>query len=253
MNLSLNYREESGFTLLELIVSFTILTIIVALMFETMNIGIKAWETGGARVEFLYRMKYLFDLMEKEISSIQPYYFLEENKDTKQKNRILAFEGQKNSIRFVSSSPGYNPSLSPGGLREVTFLIGNEEKGLIMTERIIQSGQPFMTKDSAEERTVLLSTDVSDIEFRYYKLKGTLGTQSTYDGEWLESFPPYRGTSDTTNLQDDTNLPRAVEVTLSMKKLKGEINKTIETFYLPPSIILLKAGIELRLIKKENL
>lgn len=234
------HREENGFTLLELIVSLTILTIIIVLVFSTIRIGIKAWETGNERVDFFYRVKYLVDLMEKEIHSIHPYYYSE---DANNKEKILAFQGSRNSIRFISSLDSSYPS-SPGGLREISFYIDknieNDKTELKMTERTVQSGRPFRTGDQKKARSVVLSSDVSNIKFRYFIVnKGS-------SGKWLNSFTPGKGNS------SGTSLPRAIEITLSVETGKKGINKEIKNFYLPPSIILLNAGMEFKLNKKDG-
>lgn len=240
------YKEENGFTLLELIVTLTILTMIVVLTFSTIRIGIKAWETGDERVDFFYRMKYLVDLMEKEIHSIHPHYVLT---DSNKKEKRLAFKGLQNSISFISSLDGNDPS-STGGLREVSFYLGkngkNNKKGLIMTEKIIRTDRPFNKTKQKKARSIVLSPDVNHIKFKYYKLNNGASAKSNYNGEWLDNF-----TSDGGNLID-TNLPRAIEVTLGIETQKKGINKEIESFYLPPSIILLNAGMEFRFNKREE-
>lgn len=234
------HREENGFTLLELIISLTILTIIIVLVFSTIRIGIKAWETGNKRVDFLYRVKYLVDLMEKEIHSIHPYYY---SKDANKKEKILAFQGSQNSIRFISSLDSSNPS-SPGGLREISFYIEknveNDKTELIMTERAVQSDRPFRTNNQKKARSVVLSSFISNIKFRYFMVnKDSIG-------KWLNSFTPGEGNS------SGTKLPRAIEITLSVETDKKGINKKIEGFYLPPSIVLLNAGMEFKLNKKNK-
>ena len=107
---------EEGFTLLELVVTLTILTIIVVLAFGAFRLGIKAWETGDERVDFFYRMKYLVDLMEKEISSGYPYYIRQNNEN---EDKTLAFRGFPNIISFISSAKSSDLSLPTDKLRKV--------------------------------------------------------------------------------------------------------------------------------------
>lgn len=242
------YREDNGFTLLELIISLTILTVIVVLTFATIRIGMKAWEKGDEKTEFLYRMKYLVNLLDKEISSILPYYFFEndESKDT-----ILAFQGLQNSIRFISSLDSNDPSISAGGLREVSFYLEsneeNKEKRLIMTEGVIRPDQSFGKINQNKVRSIILSTDVSKLKFKYYKLKRDYNyKKNAYVGEWLDNYTHGKETS------NNTKLPRAIEVTLTMETKKKGIDKAIETFYLPPLIVLLNSGLEFILMKKEK-
>ena len=232
---------EGGFTLLELIVTLTILTIIVVLAFGAFRLGIKAWETGDERVDFFYRMKYLVDLMEKEISSIHPYYFQQDNENEDKK---LAFQGQPNLISFISSTKSSDLSLPTDKLRKVSFYFEEDKKLLIMTEEIIQLYNPFSKTGKKKIRSITLSKDISDLRFRYYVLN-SVNRDIENDGEWVANF-----SSNEKDINKD-NLPRAVEVTIATQTQKEGINKKIETFYLPSFIILLNAGMEFRFFNIE--
>ena len=232
---------EDGFTLLELIVTLTILTIIVVLAFGAFRLGIKAWETGDERVDFFYRMKYLVDLMGKEISSIHPYYFQQDNKNEDKK---LAFQGQPNLISFISSTKSSDLSLPTDKLRKVSFYFEEDKKLLIMTEEIIQLYNPFSKTGKKKIRSITLSKDISDLRFRYYVLN-SVNSDIENDGEWVANF-----SSNEKDINKD-NLPRAVEVTIAIQTQKEGINKKIETFYLPSFIILLNAGMEFRFFNIE--
>ena len=227
---------DDGFTLLELIVTLTILVIIIAFAFGAFRLGIKAWETGDERVDFFYRMKYLVDLMGKEISSIHPYYFQQDNKNEDKK---LAFQGQPNLISFISSTKSSDLSLPTDKLRKVSFHFEEDKKLLIMTEEIVQLYNPFSESSKKKIRSIILAKDISDLRFRYYILHNA-NRDIENDGEWVENF-----TSNEKNFNKE-NLPRAIEVTIAMQTEKEEINKNSKTFYLPPFIILLNAGMELR-------
>ena len=227
---------DDGFTLLELIVTLTILVIIIAFAFGAFRLGIKAWETGDERVDFFYRMKYLVDLMEKEISSGYPYYIRQNNEN---EDKALAFRGFPNIISFISSAKSSDLSLPTDKLRKVSFHFEEDKKLLIMTEEIVQLYNPFSESSKKNIRSIILAKNISDLRFRYYILHST-NRDIENDGEWVENF-----TSNEKNFNKE-NLPRAIEVTIAMQTEKEEINKNSKTFYLPPFIILLNAGMELR-------
>ncbi len=227
---------DDGFTLLELIVTLTILVIIIAFAFGAFRLGIKAWETGDERVDFFYRMKYLVDLMEKEISSGYPYYIRQNNEN---EDKALAFRGFPNIISFISSAKSSDLSLPTDKLRKVSFHFEEDKKLLIMTEEIVQLYNPFSESSKKKIRSIILAKDISDLRFRYYILHNA-NRDIENDGEWVENF-----SSNEKNFNKE-NLPRAIEVTIAMQTQKEEINKNSKTFYLPPFIILLNAGMELR-------
>ena len=234
--------KEYGFTLLELIVTLTILTILIVLAFGAFHLGIKAWETGDERMDFFYRMKYLVDVMGKEIGSGYPYYFRQDNEE---EDKILAFEGQPDLISFISAAKNSDRSFQAGELRKVSFYFEEDKKLLIMTEEIILSYQPFNKTNKKKIRSVILSKDVSDLKFRYYIPKNSADRDIEDDGEWISNF-----SSNKKDINNET-LPRAVEVTIVIQTQKKGINEKIETFYLPPFIILLNAGMEFRFSNME--
>ena len=175
---------EDGFTLLELIVTLTILTFILVLAFGAFRLGTKAWETGGERMDFFYRMKYLVDLMEKEISSIHPYYFRQDNENEDKK---LAFQGLPNFISFISSTKSSDLSLLANKLRKVSFYFEEDKKLLIMTEEIIHLYNPFSKTIKKKIRSITLAKDVSNLRFRYYILNKA-NRDIENGGEWVANF-----------------------------------------------------------------
>ena len=67
----------NGFTLLEVLISITILALILAVIMGAMRLGSKAWETGNRKVEEIQRERISFDLLAEDIKSI---YRLEKSK-----------------------------------------------------------------------------------------------------------------------------------------------------------------------------
>jgi general secretion pathway protein J len=90
---------EKGFTLLELLISLTIVSIIVLLIFSALRIGIRAWEKGEKDIDFIQQKRIVREMLEKQLKSVVPYRIniKENNKD------VLLFRGDESTLEFVSS------------------------------------------------------------------------------------------------------------------------------------------------------
>jgi general secretion pathway protein J len=62
--------QTAGFTLFELLVSLTILSVILVLVTGALRIGIRAWESGGDQIADHQRLREVFRLMGHQIGSL---------------------------------------------------------------------------------------------------------------------------------------------------------------------------------------
>ncbi|HNT58060.1 MAG TPA: prepilin-type N-terminal cleavage/methylation domain-containing protein, partial [Syntrophales bacterium] len=58
-----------GFTLLELLISLTLLSVIAVLVFGALRLGVRAWEKGEATIETRQRERIVMDLLQRQMAS----------------------------------------------------------------------------------------------------------------------------------------------------------------------------------------
>ena len=63
-------RRSEGFTLLEVLISITILSILTVLVFLALRIGARAWEKGEKRIEAVYRERIVLNLIQEQLASM---------------------------------------------------------------------------------------------------------------------------------------------------------------------------------------
>lgn len=97
-NKNLQYAT-AGFTLLELLISLTIVGIILVIIFGSLRIGSRAWEKGEADVEAQQRERVVLELIKRQIASI-----CVRNIKIGDKEPYL-FKGDQRSMEFMSSLP----------------------------------------------------------------------------------------------------------------------------------------------------
>jgi general secretion pathway protein J len=196
---------ETGFTLLELLCSITILSMVLVSVYGVLNMGSRAWEKGERDIEKIQRMRVIMDLLGREIKSTFPYEVTPSKLDTHKK--FYAFEGKKDSISFVSTVP-----LRGGkkGLSWLTFLV-EEDKGLVVVERDALRTDIFKERDFVDKDEMeVLDEHVTHLRLEYYELKRG---RDDGEGQWKERW----------DAEKEGKLPYAVKIELTFReKGKGE-------------------------------
>lgn len=204
----------TGFTLLELLLSITILSLVLVVIYGTLNLGFRAWEKGERDIDKIQRMRVIMHLLSREIKSAFPYKVTPSELDTHKK--FYAFEGKRDSISFVSTVP-----LRGGkkGLSWLSFWV-EEDEGLVVVERdalrtdIFQE-RNFMDRDELE----VLDAHVIRIRFEYYELKSGK-EEGEGEGEWKERW----------DAEKKGTLPHTVKIELTFRE-EGRGEEDEEEFY----------------------
>lgn len=182
-------NANKGFTLLELLISLTILGVIVVIIFGAFRIGIRAWEKGEKDVESRQRQRIVLDLIKRQLASI----CLSEVKDASQQPVLL--KGDNKSLEFVSHIP-----MVPGnqfGTVYVKYVVkskndGEMERLTFWEKNIVLLDKETDMNDLHEDDFFELFPGVQSIAFEY--LKGgideeTSQWQETWDQAIDEGFP----------------------------------------------------------------
>lgn len=172
--------SRRGFTLLELMISITLIGIIVLIVAGAMRLGYRSVDAGERKIESLERMRASLTLIDSQIQSEIPLTIDEDG------SRKYYFKGEKGSLMFPS-----NHSLWGGqmGYVLVTYTVVPDERGkqtLLISEGIIGV-------ENRNEATLFESLD--EISFQYF-YKGPTDQQ----GSWVEQWT------------DNTDVPEKVRV-----------------------------------------
>ena len=85
-----------GFTLLETLVGLTLLGVMLILIYASLNVGLRAWDTGEKRVAEASHQRVVQSFLRRELSQVFPVRWrgIPESK--------IAFDGGKEEIKFVT-------------------------------------------------------------------------------------------------------------------------------------------------------
>ena len=271
-------KNQKGFTLLELILAMSIVAIIVALGLGGVRLGISARDVGEQKVETYQRLRIISEQLKQKLQSTYPVFVSQKDgvpgvTVPVTSKRILAFEGNTDSIRFVTFATPMTVSDPTTLTHEVKFYIGEhpetEQTGVILMERDVSGGDVFSRIDPRSDsvRYFLMAENAAQMKFRYYLMKklppqeveGEDKTALQFSGQWVdrvsvETFTQSQSGSSQTNptlefeKANKISLPRAVEITIGVipqPKPGVEVeDEELEPVFSPPIIVLLNSGME---------
>ena len=271
-------RNESGFTLLELILSLAIVGIIIAIGLGGVRLGVTARDAGEKKVDTYQRLRIITEQLNQKLQSSYPVFVAQKDGVPISKGqRLLAFAGTPNSLRFVTFSAPITAANQNSWIHEVRFYLGKHpetgKQGLILMEKEILEGDIFSTINPDEETTrfFLLAENVVELKLRYYKVKklqsqdADTNNRPTHTGKWVDRVfmdpfqvdlsPPANSLLIFENA-NKISLPRAVEISIGITS-KGDGNSdedqgNPETFFSPPLVVLLNSGMEIAVPKKKK-
>jgi general secretion pathway protein J len=189
---------SSGFTLIEVIVTLTILGFIVLMVSGIFRLGFSSWEKGDAIREDYQKIRMVSQLVSRQVKSLVPYKI----KTEKAEGNYLAFDGKAHSLRFVSAL-GIKARRPEGFVYVVyQFKDEGEKKGRLILYEQRALNRDFFEDDLKEDSAVTLVEGVSGVRFEY--LRGADEEKSRTE-EWVEEW----------NAKEEKELPRAVRITVT--------------------------------------
>lgn len=196
--------KPSGFTLVEVLVTMTILGFIMLMIFGVLRLGLSAWAKGETLQGEYQKIRIASQLISRQIKSIVPYKI----KASKAEGDYLAFEGRAGSLKFVSALP--LKARQPEGFVFVIYDFkrnGKEKGALVLYEQKVLN-KDFMEANPKEETEVTLIENLSDVRFEYYREEDP---QKNLTAEWVGEW----------NAREEKELPKAIRVTFIQKEGMG--------------------------------
>lgn len=180
-----NRFHSGGFSLVELLLAMTLMSMLLALAYGGLRASSQATEKGQAILDDSNRIRMAHQFVRKQLTQLLPLAFEE---DQAQQMRSV-FRGNNNRIRYVAQMPGY---LGYGGpqVQELEFVQGEEGLELVLSHTLLQG---FDEEFLYQREPILLLDKVQSASFTF------LGRDE--GGETLSWAPDW---------QDESVLPAAV-------------------------------------------
>lgn len=190
------WRPSSGFTLIELMISLTIVGLILVIVMGSLRIGVRAWERGEKDTEAHQRQRIVLDLVKRQVASAFPLEV------TIGDETPFMLKGGDTSLDFVSVYP-----MSPSDRSGMVYVRYRVRKGDVAgRERLsfYEKSIAFIDTEKGlggaeEEDFVDLIPEAERIRFAYLKS----ADDNEAPPQWQETWDP----------EKEKGLPLAVKVT----------------------------------------
>lgn len=198
--------HPKGFTLLEVVVTMTILGLILVIVFGAFRLGLSVWDKGEQTREEYQRQRTATQLIFRQIKSSVPYKI----KTQKAEGDYLAFQGNAHSLRFVStlSLRAARPDGFVFAIYE--FKEGGSEGGRLVAYEKRVTNKDFFEEGPKEGEGVTILEGLSDIRLEYFREEDP---QKTRSEAWLNEW----------NAKEEKELPSALKMTITFKN--GSVEK----------------------------
>ncbi len=176
-----NRKNATGFTLIEVLIAMTLLSVMVALLFGSMKLCADSWQKGEAKIADVNDVAVVYQFFQHHLTTANPLW-----DDFSEENRTLAFQGHQQSLQFVSAFPA---SAKKSGLQLFSLKLMNEGD-----QNYIQvSIKPFFPIAKGEEwqvEEVTLLNHVKDFSLSYFAID-EMQPEGTWQDEWfnMETMP----------------------------------------------------------------
>jgi general secretion pathway protein J len=180
--------SSAGFTLLELMISLTLLGVMLAMVYSVFATALAAVPRGEEVAARSARMRAATSLLARQVRSIISFPVEGEEESTP-----CYFWGNRYSFEFVTATPQHNGG---EGLAKVTY--STNGTSFEMREEVVFSAAAITGEaQAAPTSNVTLLDGLKSVRFQYLRLDGT-------DSEWRDEWDPY----------EEQTLPGAIRVTL---------------------------------------
>lgn len=186
-----------GFTLIELMISLTIIGIILVIVFGSFRIGVRAWEHGEKDMTDHQRQRIILQRLQQQLASV-----IVNKVEIDNGEESFFFKGNDDSLEFISGA-----SLIPGndfGRVYVKYIVESDqndratlkiyEKNLVFLNTELKNVSP----DKEELREVL--SDIKHISFKFLKIN------PDQEFSWFQEW----------EINEDQGLPDAVQIAVQM-------------------------------------
>lgn len=171
----LNKHKLTGFTLLEVMLAMTLLSIMVVLLFSSLKISADSWNKGESKIAEVNEKAVVYQFFKRHIPSIRPLW-----DDFSGDDRRFSFKGDENKLQFVSAFP---ESAERKGFQLFEIVFDKADKGEVKV--ILKPFYPALDQEGWEAEEVILLQQVEAFEISYFA-KDMMDSEGVWNSSWME-------------------------------------------------------------------
>jgi len=166
-------ERMAGFTLLEVMLAMTLLSIMVVLLFSSLKIGAESWNKGERKIAQVNEKAVVYQFFKRHLPSIKPLW-----DDFSDDERIFSFQGESDKLQFVSTFPA---SAGRKGLQLFEIIFDKTDEGVLKV--VLTPFYPALDDQQWEPEEVILQEQVEEFKISYFAKE--LGDS---EGSWVDSW-----------------------------------------------------------------
>jgi len=189
-------KKQAGFTLLEVIVVFTLLAMIMAMIFSGIDSGRRMVAKGEAKITAINEIRVIQNIIRHQVSRAMPIAV-----DMTDEGEMIKFIGEPRRIVYVSQMPGY---LGSGGPHIQELQLVDERDGMVLQYRhglVSNYDEEDEFSPFEESEPMVLLENISEGAFEFIELD-----EEREPTEWL------------TELENGVDMPLMVRLDLTMNE-----------------------------------
>ena len=150
-----------GFTLMELLVSFTLIGLVAVFIHLGYSVGLSAREKAEAALEDFQNAQASLDVLSRQIASMVPYVASQEHEE--RRVQVMLFQASRQGLGFVttwSATSGF-----AGGLRFVQYFTADTDSGPAAGRRLLLNEWPLPPEERLRGAVIRGVTKTEDNRF----------------------------------------------------------------------------------------
>ncbi len=170
-------NKQTGFTLIEIMLAMTLLSVMMVLLFGTLRISAQSWEAGEGKVAQVGEAALVYQFFRRHLGVTQPLW-QDFNPELEQ---AFSFVGRSDALQFVSPLPA---SAARPGLQLFTVYLRQMGGGKWLTVSV-QPFFPVAEGQAAQDEGVVILKHVNSFQVSYFGMDPLSGTSGWQD-EWVD-------------------------------------------------------------------
>lgn len=156
-------RVAAGFTLLEMLLAISLLTLLVALAYGTLRLGIRGWEAASNEADQGDALRVSWPFLHQSLEAAQA--------EPDPLGRSIRFDGTAKALTWVGELPAH---FSSGGPQLLTLSVQRDEKNERRRQLVLSSQALDIPAGTAiTPQKAILVDDLAGLAIDYYGASGT--------------------------------------------------------------------------------
>jgi len=168
-------RKDAGFTLIEVMLAMTLLSIMMVLLFSSLKICAESWNKGERKIAEVNEKAVVYQFFKRHLTSVRPLW-----DDFSEQQRSFSFQGENNKLQFISVFPAGS---GRKGIQLFEVSYDQSDNGVIKV--ILKPFYPLADDQQWQQEEEILLEKVEAFEISYFG-KGRTDVYGAWNDNWLQ-------------------------------------------------------------------